>query len=100
MEVLGPDMSVTITSGFLVNQKSSVAHLDAITHTQQTRVGSHAVIALAGVIGFGSTLHTPPSSRRYVPPLAPELAIGDRMRDLKNIMMDSEARTQGRISQC
>jgi len=103
MKALGPDMPVTITRGFLVNSKFSVAHLDMITHAQhwQTRADRHVVIALAAVIGFRSTLHTPPSpgSRRYVPPLALELAIANRMRDLKAIMMVSEARTQGRISQ-
>lgn len=70
------------------------------THAQQTRVGCHAMIALTDVIGFKSVLHTAPSRRRYVPPLASDLAIADRMRDLKNIMTHSEARTKGRVSQC
>ena len=55
------------------------------------RVDYHAIIALVDVIGFKSTLSTPPSSWRNAPPLAPELAIAGSMRDLKNILMDLEA---------
>lgn len=62
-----------------------------ITHAWQMRVDYHAIIALVDVIGFKSTLSTPPSSWRNAPPLAPELAIAGSMRDLKNILMDLEA---------